>query len=563
MGTLTVNVGDVITISGSTTLMNYVDFNGTALANQGSYSFTVTSGGSMTFYSQDHAAGSETFTLEIVLNASTTYTISTSSSPSNGGSTSGGGTFDAGTSQTVTATANPDFTFVNWTEEGNEVSTNASYSFTLDRDRDLVANFQVVTYPLTVNSGSGSGNYTAGSVVTISAGTPPAGQQFKNWTSSPSVSFADASSPTTSFTMPSEAVTATANFEAIPIPPSLEVSTPNLNFSSDETGSQSVTIVSNVNWTADSDQTWATVSPTSGSNDGSINVAVTANSSTASRTATVTVKGGGFMKFISVDQEGATPIVNAQTPTISTQPQDATVDVGTTVTLSVSASVTDGGTVSYQWYAGSSAISGATSSSYSPSTAIAGAIPYYVVITNTNNNVNGTKTAIATSNVATVVVNEAMIFYTVTFDAEGGSPIPPPQTVESGSLVTEPATPEKTDFIFAGWYNGEVKWNFATDVVSSDLTLIAKWSDDTAIESIDASKVIVYSQKGLLVVKSDDQPLQRVEIFNLSGQLLRAVQSGGGISVEISNLPQAQVLIVKVTMSNYELSISKRLLLNK
>ena len=43
--------------------------------------------------------------------------------------------------------------------------------------------------------------------------TPPAGQQFKNWTGS--VSFANANSASTSFTMPANAVTVTANFEDI------------------------------------------------------------------------------------------------------------------------------------------------------------------------------------------------------------------------------------------------------------------------------------------------------------------------------------------------------------
>jgi hypothetical protein len=71
----------------------------------------------------------------------TAYTITTSSSPSNGGATSGGGTFAAGTSQTVTASPNGGFTFTNWTENGSVVSTSASYTFTLNSNRNLLANF--------------------------------------------------------------------------------------------------------------------------------------------------------------------------------------------------------------------------------------------------------------------------------------------------------------------------------------------------------------------------------------------------------------------------------------
>jgi len=51
------------------------------------------------------------------------------------------GTYDIGTSCTLVATPNAGYTFVNWTENGEEVSTDASYSFTVTSDRNLVANF--------------------------------------------------------------------------------------------------------------------------------------------------------------------------------------------------------------------------------------------------------------------------------------------------------------------------------------------------------------------------------------------------------------------------------------
>jgi len=74
------------------------------------------------------------------------------------------------------------------------------------------------TYEVTVASAGteyyGGGSYAAGETVTISAGTAPAGQQFKNWTSSGNgVSFADANDATTTFTMPASAVEVTAVFE--------------------------------------------------------------------------------------------------------------------------------------------------------------------------------------------------------------------------------------------------------------------------------------------------------------------------------------------------------------
>ena len=70
------------------------------------------------------------------------------------------------------------------------------------------------TYLVTVNGGTGGGNFAQGATVNIVAGTPPAGQQFKNWTVvSGGVSLANANSSSTSFTMPANAVTVTANYE--------------------------------------------------------------------------------------------------------------------------------------------------------------------------------------------------------------------------------------------------------------------------------------------------------------------------------------------------------------
>ena len=78
------------------------------------------------------------------------------------------------------------------------------------------------TYAATVSSAgsgaTGGGSYAAGATVSIGAGTPPSGQKFKNWTtSSAGVTFADASSANTTFTMPANAVTVTAVFETITV----------------------------------------------------------------------------------------------------------------------------------------------------------------------------------------------------------------------------------------------------------------------------------------------------------------------------------------------------------
>ncbi len=71
----------------------------------------------------------------------TTYAIATSAEPEEGGTVSGAGTYLDGDIITLTATPNAGYDFVNWTEDGNPVSEEASYSFTVSSDRTLVAVF--------------------------------------------------------------------------------------------------------------------------------------------------------------------------------------------------------------------------------------------------------------------------------------------------------------------------------------------------------------------------------------------------------------------------------------
>ncbi|RCX17741.1 S-layer family protein [Fontibacillus phaseoli] len=105
-------------------------------------------------------------------------------------------------------------------------------------------------------------------------------------------------------------------------------------------------------------------------------------------------------------------LVNAETPVISLQPMDQTLNAGGNASpLSVAAAVNDGGTLSFQWYrndkneiTGGTAINGATGPSYLPPTASAGVTYYYVTVTNTNNGATGNKMATAASNAAKVTI---------------------------------------------------------------------------------------------------------------------------------------------------------------
>ena len=75
-------------------------------------------------------------------------------------------------------------------------------------------------------------------------------------------------------------------------------------------GSKSMKITSNTSWTVSSNQTWCSVSPTSGNGDGGVTVSVDENSSTSKRTATITVESETITRMLSVTQSGveATPV---------------------------------------------------------------------------------------------------------------------------------------------------------------------------------------------------------------------------------------------------------------
>ena len=76
---------------------------------------------------------------------------------------------------------------------------------------------------------------------------------------------------------------------------------------------------------------------------------------------------------------------------------------------------------------------------------------------------------------------------TVTYSTEHGT-APDSATVASGSIILdEPTEPTEGDYVFGGWYKEstfENAWDFTTDVVTSDITLYAKWYDPATLNVI-------------------------------------------------------------------------------
>ncbi|MBO7618766.1 MAG: hypothetical protein J6T22_16395 [Bacteroidales bacterium] len=94
------------------------------------------------------------------------YTITATANPAEYGTVSGAGNYAYGATCSLTAIPNAGYYFVNWTEDGAVVSYDATYSFTVDSERDLVANFVIegtmcrVYFDLHDSFGDGwNGNY--------------------------------------------------------------------------------------------------------------------------------------------------------------------------------------------------------------------------------------------------------------------------------------------------------------------------------------------------------------------------------------------------------------------
>ena len=120
------------------------------------------------------------------------YVITAIANPAVGGTISGTGGFSFGQSCTLSATANTGYTFVNWMKDGEVVSSNATYTFTVNESANYVANFSQNLYTINVAANpanaahvfiqnGGNGQFAYGDLCTLRVATPNTGYTFLNW----------------------------------------------------------------------------------------------------------------------------------------------------------------------------------------------------------------------------------------------------------------------------------------------------------------------------------------------------------------------------------------------
>ena len=153
---------------------------------------------------------------EIFFVSDSMFTIITDVNLENAGTVTGAGEYMHGTNATVMAVANPGYAFVYWTLDGEIVSTEPSYTFTVTRPVIIIANFELlcsitaITSPEDAGTVIGTGDYAPGTSATLVA-TPNEGYAFNCWTLDGEVVSTE---PSYTFTV-TESMNFTANFDVL------------------------------------------------------------------------------------------------------------------------------------------------------------------------------------------------------------------------------------------------------------------------------------------------------------------------------------------------------------
>ena len=350
-------------------------------------------------------------------------------------------------------------------------------SYTCSGATTIAASFSLHNYNVTYSNPGNGNNYTikvaSGSAssesktanmdqtITLVA-SPAAGYDFTGWTISKAgggtVSPADASATTTTFTMPTDNVTITASFT---------LRTYTVNFAASPAG-------------------YGSVSPTSiaSVNHGST-VSIASNVLTlkgTNVTATPTAAGADYTyAFSGWSVSNGAAITEAQTITANftrTANQYSVTHSLTNMTTGSGATGANAATYGTDYTATLNANSGY--SRPASITVTAGATD--ITANCTWNQSTGAVTipgAYITGNIT--ITAAAVLVYTVTFNSNGGSAVSPISQATTGAAITMPAAPTYADHTFQGWVIGGTTYAAgASYTPTANVTAYATWKADCA-----------------------------------------------------------------------------------
>ena len=499
-GTYTQGQSCTVTASANNgyTFVNWTE-NGQQVSTNANYTFNVT--GNRTLVAN--------FTQQ-------TYTISVSANPTAGGNVGGGGTYTQGQSCTVTASANNGYTFVNWTENGQQVSTNANYTFNVIGNRTLVANFTQQTYSINVSANptagggvtGGGSNFHYGDNCTVTA-TPNNGYTFTKWTEN-----------------------------------GQQVST-NASYSFSVTGNRTLV----ANFTQQQYTITATASPTNG---GSVSGGGTF---TYGQSCTLTATPATGYNFVRWTKNGQQVSTNANyTFTVTASATYVAQFQAQSFTIRVSPNPSDAGTVT----------GGGTYDYGASCTVTARPIQRYDFVNWTENGVevstesNYTFTVTANRN---LVANFVMptIEIKATVDPAGAASVSGDGTYNYGDEVT--LTLERNeDWAFVNWTeDGEVVFEEMTYtfIATENRNLVAHFIYTEGIGELDGSQILVYPNpvNDKLTVEAQEA-LGTVEVYNLMGaQMFSQKDCGNKVEINTGDLPSG---IYFIRLTNNKVSETRR-----
>jgi ribosomal protein L14 len=158
-------------------------------------------------------------------------------------------------------------------------------------------------------------SWTASSNQSWATVTPTSGTN--NGTINVSITANSGAARTAIITVTAGSLMRTVSIQQAAFVDSLSLSADSLILSAAASATNTIQVMSNKTWTVSSNQTWATVTPTSGNNNGSFNINIAANSG-AQRTATITVTAGSKVKTVTVKQATFVPVPDSITLNMDT-----------------------------------------------------------------------------------------------------------------------------------------------------------------------------------------------------------------------------------------------------
>jgi uncharacterized repeat protein (TIGR02543 family) len=142
----------------------------------------------------------------------------------------------------------------------------------------------------------------------------------------------------------------------------------------------------------------------------------------------------------------------------------------------------------------------------------------------------------------TVYAKWTIIQYTVTFNADGGSPATQTKAVNSGSSVgvsNMPANPSKSGYTFGGWYtakNGGGNAFTAATMVSGNITIYALWTraDSISLDEALTQLSINAMEGGSYTITLSGNETIGPRTLSYNGKTVRVTLSGGATKRTVS-----------------------------